>query len=252
MKKNNEIIASRTDPVWKSRALVEKYLTGIRGAIPCAAAQLDVMMRLIESGGRPVRRFLDLGSGDGVLAGTILAHYPKARGVLVDFSADMLAAAKVRFARRNGKLAFALLDYGVRKWIESVSRFSPFDAIVSGYSIHHQPDRRKRELFAELFDLLWPGGIFVNVEHVSSPTPRLERVQDDLFIDSLHAFGRQNGSRKSRAQIAREYHRRPDKAANIRASVERQCDWLRKIGFEDVDCYFKIFELAVFGGRKPE
>jgi ubiquinone/menaquinone biosynthesis C-methylase UbiE len=249
---NNKIMAARTDTVWKSRALVEKYLTGIRGAIPCAAVQLDVMMRMIQAGGRPVRSFLDLGSGDGILAGTILAHYPKARGVLVDFSADMLAAAKARFARRGPKPEYALLDYGAAKWIESIHRFSPFDAIVSGYSIHHQPDRRKHELFAELFDLLWPGGIFVNVEHVSSPTPWLERVQDDLFIDSLHAFGRQNGSRKSRAQIAREYFRRPDKAANILAPVERQCDWLRKIGFQDVACYFKIFELAVFGGRKPE
>ena len=27
--------------------------------------------------------------------------------------------------------------------------------------------------------------------------------------------------------------------------------WLRQIGFQDVDCYFKAFELALFGGRKP-
>ena len=35
------------------------------------------------------------------------------------------------------------------------------------------------------------------------------------------------------------------------ASVEDQCEWLREIGFADVDCFFKVFELAVFGGRKP-
>jgi hypothetical protein len=44
---------------------------------------------------------------------------------------------------------------------------------------------------------------------------------------------------------------RPDKAANILAPVEAQCDWLREIGYEDVDCYFKVLELAVFGGRRP-
>ncbi|HMQ52517.1 MAG TPA: class I SAM-dependent methyltransferase, partial [Anaerolineae bacterium] len=32
---------------------------------------------------------------------------------------------------------------------------------------------------------------------------------------------------------------------------ETQCAWLRQLGFADVDCYFKIFELAVFGGRRP-
>jgi len=44
---------------------------------------------------------------------------------------------------------------------------------------------------------------------------------------------------------------RPDKAANILAPVETQCRWLRRIGFVEVDCYFKHFELAVFGGRRP-
>ena len=40
-------------------------------------------------------------------------------------------------------------------------------------------------------------------------------------------------------------------AANILAPVEMQCDWLREIGYEEVDSYFRIYELAVFAGRKP-
>jgi tRNA (cmo5U34)-methyltransferase len=27
--------------------------------------------------------------------------------------------------------------------------------------------------------------------------------------------------------------------------------WLREIGFQQADCYFKWLELAVFGGQKP-
>jgi tRNA (cmo5U34)-methyltransferase len=34
------------------------------------------------------------------------------------------------------------------------------------------------------------------------------------------------------------------------APVERQCEWLRDVGYADVDCFFKVFELAVFGGRR--
>ncbi len=41
-----------------------------------------------------------------------------------------------------------------------------------------------------------------------------------------------------------------DKVVNIITSVESQCDWLRDIGFERVDCYQKLFELAIFGGVK--
>ena len=47
------------------------------------------------------------------------------------------------------------------------------------------------------------------------------------------------------------YHARPDKADNILAPVEQQCLWLRDIGFADVDVFWKWFELALFGGRKP-
>ena len=61
----------------------------------------------------------------------------------------------------------------------------------------------------------------------------------------------QNGGTRTFAQIADEYKNRPDKAANILASVELQCHWLREIGYEEVDCYFRIYELAVFAGRKP-
>ena len=41
-----------------------------------------------------------------------------------------------------------------------------------------------------------------------------------------------------------------DKAANRLAPLETQLAWLREIGFRDVDCYWKQFELAVMAGYK--
>jgi hypothetical protein len=51
--------------------------------------------------------------------------------------------------------------------------------------------------------------------------------------------------------LAREYAERPDQHANVLASVETQLTWLRDAGFDDVDCVFKYFELAVLVGRRP-
>ena len=59
------------------------------------------------------------------------------------------------------------------------------------------------------------------------------------------------GGSRTFDELAEEYKNRPDKDANILAPVALQCEWLRDIGYETVDCYFRIYELAVFGGRKP-
>ena len=40
-------------------------------------------------------------------------------------------------------------------------------------------------------------------------------------------------------ETAQQYYNRHDKNANILTLVEIQCQWLREIGFTDVDCFFK-------------
>jgi ubiquinone/menaquinone biosynthesis C-methylase UbiE len=237
--------------VWKSSALAQKYLEGVRGAVPLAKEQIETMMRLVAAREEPVLSFLDLGCGDGILAAAILGQYPEAKGVLLDFSEPMIKAAKERLNQYAHNLDFVMVDYGNPAWVNAVDHISPFDAVVSGFSIHHQTDERKRELYGEIYSLLKPGGIFINIEHVSSPTRWVEAIFENYFIDSLYARHLRSGSQKNREEVAKEFYHRPDKAANKLAPVELQCNWLRIIGFEDVDCYFKAFELTVFGGRRP-
>lgn len=242
----------RQDVVWQRDSLVRAFLEGIRGGIPFGAEQIEVMLRVIEARGEPVRRFADLGCGSGVLARALLSRYPDARATLVDFSEPMLAAAREQLGRYVPAPRLVSADLGASGWIATVADDAPFDAVVSGYAIHHLPDHRKRELYAEIFSLLAPGGCFVNVEHVASHGGWIEKLSDELMVDSLHRFHLEQGGGKSREDIAHEFVHRPDKAANILAPVEAQCDWLRGSGFQDVDCYFKVFELAVFGGRRPK
>lgn len=239
------------DKVWQADQLTQTYLNGVRGAIPLAQLQIEVMLRLIDAACAEVTAVLDLGCGDGILGQAVMDQHPEAAGVFVDFSAPMLAAAEQRLEKYD-RAQIVQLDYGDDQWTAHLPRgIAPYDVIVSGFSIHHQPDGRKRAVYAEIFDLLAPGGIFLNLEHVASATPWLERRFEDYFIDSLFAYHQQIASGKSREEVDREFYSRPDKAANILAPVEAQCAWLRELGFTHVDCYLKIFELALFGGIKP-
>ncbi len=241
---------ARQDEVWKGEALVRTFLRDVRGGIPFGAEQIEIMLRVLASDGAPLQRFADLGCGSGVLARAILARWPEARATLVDFSAPMLAEAEQDLSTHRPAPHFVRADLADASWVEAVAADAPFDAVVSAYAIHHLPDARKRSLYAEIHTLLAPGGRFVNIEHVASSTPSVEELSNDLFIDSLHAFQAARGTARSRAAVAEEFVHRPDKAANILAPVEDQCAWLRAGGYADVDCYFKVFEMAVFGGRR--
>ncbi|NJO44970.1 MAG: class I SAM-dependent methyltransferase [Oscillatoriales cyanobacterium RM2_1_1] len=243
---------TRTDEVWKTATLSKNFLEGVRGAIPLAAEQLDILIRILQLSGSPLKTILDLGCGDGILGLTILKQYPTARVTFLDFSETMIAAAQQNIQPDFPDAEFLIKDFGTPDWLQSVQPIAPFDAIVSGFSIHHQTDQRKQELYGEIYQLLAPGGVFLNLEHVASASQLGENLFDQLFVDSLHGYHQNLGSHQSRAEIDRQYYSRADKTANILAAVELQCDWLRTLGFTDVDCFMKLFEIALFGGIKPD
>ena len=237
--------------IWQTNKLTQTYLSGVRGAMPFANEQIDVMQRLIVAACLAVETILDLGCGDGILGQAILDQHPDAHCVFVDFSKPMLTAAKERLSAYKN-CTFIQADYGKKGWQDSFTIHNSFDVIISGFSIHHQQDGRKKEVYAELYDLLKSGGIFLNLEHVKSATPWVGEQFDEFFIDHLFAYAQKEQMGKSRDEVAQEFYYRPDKAANILAPVDEQCAWLREIGFDDVDCFLKIFELALFGGVKSK
>jgi ubiquinone/menaquinone biosynthesis C-methylase UbiE len=167
---------------------------------------------------------LDLGSGDGRLLGLVKLARPHSTAVALDFSDTMLERLGDRFGR----------DRTVRVLAHDLTQPLPdslgsFDAVVSSFAIHHVPHPRKRALYQEVFRLLRPGGVFCNLEHVSSPTPGLH----EQFLARLGVAP-------------------PDEdPSNKLLDVETQLAWLREIGFTDVDCHWKWRELALMAGMKP-
>ena len=244
-------MTQRFDTVWQDESVAKRYLNGLRGAIPGAGLQLEVLLQLQKLVKPPVKRFLDLGCGDGVLGQVLLDAAPNAQGVFLDFSPAMMDAARRRLAPYAGQ-CFVNADYGDPAWVETVAERTPFDMIVSGFSIHHQTDERKQGVYGEILELLRPGGLFVNLEHVEPKSPQARWLFDEHFIDTLYALEQSQDGPRTREQLAHEFLNREDPQANILSPTERQLDWLREIGFVDVDCHFKLYELAIFAGFRPD
>jgi tRNA (cmo5U34)-methyltransferase len=181
---------------------------------------------LLEFIPRTTRRVLDLGTGDGRLLALVrrelvrLEHL-EIEAVAVDFSPAMLEAARKCFA---GESSVRVVAHNLDEPLPDLGKF---DGVISSFAIHHLVHERKRALYAEIYGLLHPGGVFCNLEHVASPTPRLHR-------EFLERIG---------------FTVETEDPSNKLLDVETQLGWLRQIGFVDVDCAWKWRELALLVGR---
>lgn len=239
--------------VWQDRKVAGGFTSQRRGGILGAEAQFETMLRLIGYVPAPSLMVLDLGCGDGILLETVMRSYPVARGVALDGSPAMLEKAQVRFEELglfSNLVEFVEADFNDPMWRDSLP-ITEFDVIVSGFAIHHSEDDRKQTLYSEIFDLLTPGGVFVNIEHVASHSSHGEALFEAAYAETVAKFRRSLGQEADVEEVRHELATRPDKAANRLTSVETQLEWLRRIGFVDVDCYWKHFELAVLAGYKP-
>jgi SAM-dependent methyltransferase len=173
------------------------------------------------------RRILDLGTGDGRLLALVRAELARrgqllTEAVAVDFSPTMLDEVRKRF---SGEASVSVVGHNMDGRLPALGRF---DAVISSFAIHHLVHERKRVLYAEIHGLLNPGGVFCNLEHVASPTPRLHQ-------EFLERIG---------------FTVETEDPSNKLLDVETQLEWLREIGFVDVDCCWKWRELALLVGRK--
>jgi SAM-dependent methyltransferase len=215
--------ASEPVNLWTSNEHARDYLERA-DSISHRSEGESALLEFIPPG---TRRVLDLGTGDGRLLALVRQELvtrkrPDTEAVAVDFSPTMLDEVRRRFA---GESSVSVIAHNMD---EPLPALGPFDAVISSFAIHHLVHERNRALYAEIYGLLNPGGVFCNLEHVASPTPRLHQ-------EFLERIG---------------FTVETEDPSNKLLDVETQLKWLREIGFEDVECAWKWRELALLVGRR--
>jgi tRNA (cmo5U34)-methyltransferase len=202
---------------WQSTDHAEAYLERA-DRIPHRSSGEAVLLEEIPAA---ALRILDLGSGDGRLLDLVLRARPQAAGVALDFSPPMLDRLRARF---SGSTRVEMVAHDLARPLPPLGQF---DAVVSSFAIHHLVHERKRQLYGEIWRLLSAGGVFCNLEHVAS-------ASSYGHARFLEAMGTAPGD---------------EDPSNKLLDVHTQLEWLREIGFVDVDCYWKWRELALLVGR---
>jgi SAM-dependent methyltransferase len=207
--------------LWRDGEHALAYLAK-RDSIPHRAEGYAAMLEVVPE---HVERVLDLGTGDGNVLALVLAARPGAGGVGLDFQPEMLDRARERFAAID---AVEIRRHDLDERLPA--DLGRFDLVVSSFAIHHLVPDRQRALYGEIFDVLRPGGVFANVEHVASSSPA-------RHMEFLYAIG---------------YGPDGDDPSNKLIPVASHLAWLEGFGYADAECLWKWRELAVVTGSRPQ
>lgn len=203
--------------------------------IPCFDDFYTTAVNIIPKDRSTPLKILDLGAGTGLYSAMVQATFPHAEFTLLDLSEEMLAQAKSRFNQMGKSPTIIISDY------VGIDLVGSYDIVISALSIHHLSHPEKEHLYQQIYSLLNPDGMFINADQVLGKTPDLENLYRQNWLDSVRAGGLSEADLQA-AKKRMEYDRM--------SPLDIQLSWLEAAGFQNVDCWYKNFSFAVFGGYK--
>ena len=205
-------------------------------ALPNYADIFSTALALLPFDPQATLEVLDLGAGTGLFSSHVLGKYPHANFVMVDLAEKMLGVARARFGNDSDQFQYVLGDY------RKLEGQQEYDLVISSLSIHHLDNPDKQALFGRIHTILRKGGLFINIDQILGGTPTLRELYWNHYLEQVHAVG------FSEERIQESIDRRT--TYDREALLEDQLEWLKRSGFQNVDCVYKNFFVGVFLGMK--
>jgi tRNA (cmo5U34)-methyltransferase len=231
------------EDIWKSDHMVARWVAGATERERRRTQQRRLMAELLPFADDEAFTFVDLGAGTGAAAQVVLDRFPRSHAVLAEYSPQMTAEGRRALSDYAGRFTYVEFDLSHRDWPAEMPTEAA--AIISSMCVHHLPDGRKRELFAEIWQHLAPGGWYLNYDPIAT---------DDPVVD---AAWRRAGDRLDPGAAAERQHLSPDEQRRHENHVRYmiplapQLELLRAAGFEGIDVYWKQLDFVIYGGCRP-
>lgn len=241
---------NENSPVW-TEADSETFILMGMVAVPSREEQMATVAALLPFDQDAEFRVVELSSGQGLLAYTLLDCFPNARVLALDLSVVMLAKASELLAPFLNRCELEEFDLMSTDWLD---RINDAGAVVSSLTIHHLSGEGKQRLFQNVFERLATGGAFIIADLVHPQRPEA----NELFLGAWdYAASEQSlieaGNDEPYELFLKEewnHYRFPDET-DTPSPLFDQLRWLSEAGFVGVDCFWMRAGHAVYGGYKP-
>jgi trans-aconitate methyltransferase len=192
---------------------------------------------------------VDLCCGPGSLSERLLARFPQARVIAIDYDPALLALGRAALVTADGRLRWVDGDLMEPATLPTALGSSPVDAVLSTTALHWLPDEDLRRVYQQLADHIRPGGVLLNGDNLQFPAsqPTLQHVSDVLterfraaafqargvedWEEWWGALAREPGLPALIAERERRFQRQAKKEQPT--SVETHIDALTSAGFRE-------------------
>lgn len=154
-------------PDW--RDWLHRWDTMQTAYLPFREERFTIMLDAVEALVGQEFVAIDLASGPGAISQRLLARFPRARSVAVDYDPALLALGRGALGTQDGRLRWVEADLRDPAWIDHLGE-ERADAVLSTTALHWLDAGTLARLYQQLGRLVRPGGIFLNGDHMRFPS----------------------------------------------------------------------------------
>ncbi len=145
---------------------------------------------------------LDLACGPGAISQRLLARFPQARTIALDYNPVLLHLGQQALGNLDGRISWIRQSLAEPTWVEPLQVAlaqlgrTQLDAVLSTTALHWLPIDQLSRVYHQLGALVRPGGVLLNGDHIAYPAALSDfRRLAQGFRDRRHTqvFAEQGG-----------------------------------------------------------